>query len=70
MFKFTKGHCLDDWQRKLWDAAQEEIKERIRKIHKPAKLYEETYCKTCSYEEYPASYIYPCPTIKALDGEQ
>jgi hypothetical protein len=61
MFKFTKDHCLDDWQRKLWDAAQEEIKERVRELHYE---YPDTGdCAGCDH-------IYPCPTINALDGEQ
>jgi hypothetical protein len=61
MFKFTRGHCLDDWQRKLWDAAQEELKERVLELHYE---YPDTGdCAGCDH-------IYPCPTIKALDGEQ
>jgi hypothetical protein len=31
-FKFTRDNCLDNWQRTLWDAAQEEVKERLRTL--------------------------------------
>lgn len=73
MFKFTRGHCLDDWQRKLWDAAQEEIKERVQELHKQILgPYDNYICEHCSRLTVFASDVipYPCPTIKALDGEQ
>ena len=31
-FKYTRNSCLDEWQRKLWDAAQEEVKDRMRRL--------------------------------------
>lgn len=36
---------------------------RVREIHVPGG----TYCFQCGPNEYPVEY--PCPTIKALDGE-
>jgi len=69
-FKFTRESCLDNWQRTLWDSAQEEIKERVRGIHTPINgPADDITCSECAIDEnnYPQ---YPCPTIKALDGEQ
>ena len=47
--------------------------ERVRELHKPQEVWMGNYecvecspssCGCCSYVEY------PCPTIKALDGDQ
>lgn len=51
--------------------------ERVRELHKPVKsLFGFMICETCLKDfptEFPSTYSvvpYPCPTIKALDGEQ
>jgi len=59
-YVITKAVCQDDWQRKLWDAAQEELKLRVREIHTEGEFGD---CVECFLE------YYPCPTVKALDGE-
>lgn len=50
---------------------------RVRELHRPIKsLFGFEICKICLKDfptEYPSTYSvvpYPCPTIKALDGEQ
>ena len=49
--------------------ASEAIK-RVRELHKPSQVgYEtKTVCLACEVQCEPVDY--PCPTIKALDGEQ
>jgi hypothetical protein len=43
--------------------------ERVRKIHTPFWL-DEPHCSECHSYEVDENYaIYPCPTIRALDGE-
>lgn len=42
--------------------------ERVRELHKPVENEIGTYCHECI--DNPDSWRYPCPTIKALDGEQ
>jgi hypothetical protein len=42
--------------------------QRVRELHVP-KEYENT-CKTCDKTDMGVTVPYPCPTIKALDGEQ
>lgn len=43
---------------------------RVRELHKPV----DNYCDECSMylveDKYSVYIGYPCPTIKALDGEQ
>jgi putative component of toxin-antitoxin plasmid stabilization module len=56
----TKDACQDDWQRKLWDAAQEEIKARLQKIHVKGSFGD---CEECFLE------YYPCPTMQVFDSE-
>jgi hypothetical protein len=47
----------------------EEAIERVRKIHTPFWL-DEPHCSECHSYEVDENYaLYPCPTIKALDGE-
>lgn len=41
---------------------------RVRELHKPVENEIGTYCYECI--DNPDSWRYPCPTIKALDGEQ
>lgn len=46
---------------------------RVRELHKPQETMVKPYqveiiCKWCSSD--PKYVVYPCPTIKALDGEQ
>ena len=44
--------------------------ERVRELHQPINgPADDTTCKACVIDEdnYPT---YPCPTVKALDGEQ
>jgi len=43
---------------------------RVRDIHKPVEYHGQVFCAVCSYDGIPESLAYPCPTIKALDGEQ
>lgn len=44
--------------------------ERVRKIHTPFWL-DEPHCSECHSYEVDENYaLYPCPTIRALDGEQ
>ena len=31
-FRYTRESCLDNWQRTLWDSAQENIKDRMRSL--------------------------------------
>jgi uncharacterized protein with PIN domain len=43
--------------------------ERVRKIHTPFWL-DEPHCSECHSYEVDENYAsYPCPTIRALDGE-
>jgi hypothetical protein len=46
--------------------------QRVRELHKPKELYNPVkgwqICSSCFNDLEP--YLYPCPTIKALDGEQ
>lgn len=70
------------WVEAQWAGSMQEAIERVRELHKPIKNNEifawwnnqfkpdDLLCVECmqnSYEEYSTSY--PCPTIKALDGE-
>lgn len=41
--------------------------QRVRELHTP-KEYENT-CKTCDKTDMGVTVPYPCPTIKALDGD-
>jgi hypothetical protein len=46
--------------------------QRVRELHSPIPHpYQEEFqlCSHCG-NEVDGSWIYPCPTIKALDGEQ
>lgn len=78
----TFGDEVNAWivgTRKALEAIQ-----RVRELHKPYKdtntyysknseLYGvDTWCQECSIEQGMDEYHtpYPCPTIKALDGEQ
>jgi hypothetical protein len=72
-FKFTRNSCLDNWQRTIWDAAQEEIKGQVKELHKQIQgPYDNYICEHCSRLTVFASDVipYPCPTIKALDSDQ
>ena len=42
---------------------QERIIDRVRELHKPFNWEGLIFCDACDK-------LYPCPTIKALDGEQ
>jgi hypothetical protein len=49
--------------------------ERMRELHIPcsdesADLFDYRYCLGCSTPDQETPMPYPCPTIKALDGEQ
>jgi hypothetical protein len=72
-FKFTRNNCLDNWQRTLWDTAQEDVKKRVQELHKQIQgPYDNYVCEYCSCLTVFASDVipYPCPTIKALDDDQ
>jgi hypothetical protein len=43
------------------------VKQRVRELHKP--FAGDLYCAECMENEI-TPMRYPCPTIKALDGEQ
>lgn len=55
-FKFTRDNCQDDWQRTLWDAAQEEVKDRMRAL---AKGFADN-----------GNYFTEIAILQALDSEQ
>ena len=49
---------------------------RVRELHQPIQLYETLHCEGCESVSFDNSTdgvfpptLYPCPTIKALDGE-
>ena len=46
--------------------------QRVRALHKPTKNYgyEFERCEACWDMRTDSAVNYPCPTIKALDGEQ
>lgn len=49
-----------------------EIIQRVRELHKPTKIFGVTnLCSACSDEaEGIWTTVYPCATIRALDGEE
>jgi hypothetical protein len=49
--------------------ALEEAIERVRDVHRTIKQAEGLFCFHCE-TPYGHLFPYPCPTIKALDGEQ
>jgi len=75
--RFTFKSCLDKWQQTLWISAQNEIKDKIRELHKPQKFADLTVCKHCwtiseqnvtiGTNGFHYKYIYPCPTIELLE---
>lgn len=47
--------------------------QRVRDLHKPVQgPYDNVVCEECSHMDINVDFHteYPCPTIKALDGEQ
>jgi hypothetical protein len=51
------------------------VKERVRELHKPITLSSgRVVCNVCDIYmtdgDYPESIMYPCDTIKAMDGEK
>jgi len=61
-------HCRGCDQARLQGA--EDVAKRIRELHQPITgPHDNLTCKACAInaEIYPD---WPCPTIKALDGEQ
>jgi uncharacterized CHY-type Zn-finger protein len=48
------------------------VTQPIRELHKPISHPYQEELQLCSHcgNEVDGSWIYPCPTIKALDGEQ
>lgn len=49
---------------------QDEAIQRVRELHKPVDRLGELACEACFIESDGMTIEYPCPTIKALDGEQ
>lgn len=43
---------------------------RVRELHKPSDFYGNLKCSQCTWGRDESPEDYPCPTIKALDGEQ
>lgn len=71
MSKQTMSH--EAWVKvSLEKQALEDAIERVRELHKPYELTyaEETVCDVCydQFGSFGANLAYPCPTIKALDG--
>lgn len=56
---------------KDWDKATKNYLaiQRVREIHKPVEYYGQRFCAVCVVDGIPESISYPCPTIKALDGD-
>ena len=45
--------------------------QRVRELHRevPGRSHKETTCEECYGDYTYYEYTYPCPTIKALDGD-
>jgi hypothetical protein len=62
------AELIEDFKSEAYEYKQ--AIERVRKIHTPFWL-DEPHCSECHSYEVDENYaLYPCPTIRALDGDQ
>lgn len=63
--------CFCALVKDIREQGREEMRQRVRELHKPKQLsLLWTGCEICWEHPNTRGTSYPCPTIKALDGEE